>query len=208
MRRRLFVLLLSVVLAVPLWSENLVGFGFRGGFELTEMNFNTNALRESNRAGFYVGPTLRIDLPLTGMDLDVALLYSKRDLKVAGETMGQKSLLLPVNARYGVGVGDVVGIFASIGPQFSFNIGDDIFYWKDKDNNNNQYSLQNTLISFNLGMGVTIGGHLEAGVYYNIPAGKTADFTWDRLGSELRNTTWERAKSKTNAWHVAVSYYF
>lgn len=208
MRRRLFVLLLSVVLAVPLWSENLVVFGFRGGFELTEMNFNTNALRESNRAGFYVGPTLRIDLPLTGMDLDVALLYSKRDLKVAGETMGQKSLLLPVNARYGVGVGDVVGIFASIGPQFSFNIGDDIFYWKDKDNNNNQYSLQNTMISFNLGMGVTIGGHLEAGVYYNIPAGKTADFTWDRLGSELRNTTWERAKSKTNAWHVAVSYYF
>ena len=64
------------------------------------------------------------------------------------------------------------------------------------------------LSGFNLGLGVTFFSHFEAGIYYNIPAGKTADFTWDKIGETLKDTSWNRAKSKTNAWHVAVAYYF
>ena len=171
MLKRLYVILLTTMLATTLQAESLVKFGIKGGMELMEMDFNSDALRESNRAGFYIGPILKFQLPVVGLTVDASVMYNQRDLKVEGESVKQQSLLLPANVHYGVGVGDVVTIFASAGPQICFNLGDDIFQWKDKQNNNNKYSLQNTLISFNVGLGVTLAKFLEAGVYYNIPTG-------------------------------------
>ena len=205
---RRLVVVLAVVLSLPMQAGTPIGFGLKGGFELTEMNFNTSDLREANRAGFYVGPTMKFTLPVVGLTIDASLLYSQRDLKVDGEKILQKSLLMGGDLRYGVGIGDALGIFVNIGPQLSLNIGDDVFYWKDDEDNNHQYTFQNTLISFNLGLGVSFLNHFEAGIYYNIPAGKTADFTWDKVGEDLKDTSWNRAKSKTNAWHVAVAYFF
>ena len=199
---------MAALLCLPLRAGTPIGFGVKGGFELTEVNFNASDLRESNRAGFYVGPTVQFNLPLVGLGIDASLLFSKRDLKVDGEGVCQKSLLLPANVRYGVSLGGKANIFFSAGPQLSLNIGDDVFYWKDSEQNNHQYNLQNTTISFNFGLGLNFGGHLEAGVYYNVPTGKTADFTWEQIGSELGDLNWNRAKAKTNAWHVAVAYYF
>lgn len=185
-----------------------VRFGVKGGLELTQMDFSSDALRSSNRAGFYVGPQVKFQLPVVGLGIDVSALYNRRDVKVEGETFKQQSLLLPAHARYSAGIDDVFAIFLCAGPQFSFNVGDDIFYWKDIDNNNNQFSLQTTTLSVNFGAGVTLGGNLEAAVFYNIPIGKTADFTWDQLGKELKNQNWNRAKSRTNAWHLSLTYFF
>ena len=207
MGRKLMVLL-AMVLWLPAMAGSPVRFGVKGGFELTEMNFNASDLRQANRAGFYAGPVAKFSLPVVGLCIDASVLYSQRDLKVDGENILQKSLLLGGDLRYHIGVGDVVGIFVNLGPQLSLNIGDDIFYWKDDDQSNNQFALQNTMISFNLGLGMTFLQHFEAGIFYNIPAGKTADFTWDKVGDQLRDTSWSRAKTKTNAWHVAVAYFF
>ena len=205
---RKLVVVLAMVLSLPIKAGTPVDFGLKGGFELTEMNFNASDLREANRAGFYAGPAMKFTLPVVGLTIDASLLYSQRDLKVDGEKILQKSLLLGGDLRYGVGVGDALGIFVNAGPQLSLNVGDDVFYWRDEAMNNHQYALQNTMISFNLGLGVSFLSHFEAGIYYNIPAGKTADFTWDKIGENLKDTSWNRAKSKTNAWHVAVAYYF
>lgn len=189
-------------------ADAKVRVGVKGGVELTQMEFSTAALRESNRAGFYVGPQLKFQLPVIGLGIDVSALYNRRELKVEGETLTQQSLLVPAHVRYGAGIGNLVGIFLCAGPQICYNVGDDIFYWRDSEKNNNQYNLQNTLLSMNFGGGVTIGPNLEAALYYNVPLGKTADFTWDRLGSELKNQEWSRAKSRTNAWHISLTYYF
>ena len=205
---RKLVVVLAVVLSLPLKAGTPVDFGLKGGFELTEMNFSASDLREANRAGFYLGPVMKFTLPVVGLNIDASLLYSQRDLKVDGEKILQKSLLLGGDLRYNIGVGNALGLFVNIGPQLSLNIGDDVFYWKDDGQNNHQYALQNTMISFNLGLGVSFLEHFEAGIYYNIPAGKTADFTWDKIGEDLKDTSWNRAKSKTNAWHVAVAYFF
>lgn len=185
-----------------------VRFGVKGGLELTQMEFSSVALRESNRAGFYVGPQLKFQLPVVGVGIDISALYSRRELKVEGETLTQQSVVVPAHVRYGAGIGNLVGIFLCAGPQISYNVGDDIFYWRDDERNNNQYNLQNTMLSMNFGGGVTVGPNLEAALYYNVPLGKTADFTWDRLGSELKNQEWSRAKSRTNAWHISLTYYF
>jgi hypothetical protein len=152
---RKLVVVLAMVLSLPIKAGTPVDFGLKGGFELTEMNFNASDLREANRAGFYLGPVVKFTLPVVGLHIDASVLYSQRDLKVDGEKILQKSLLLGGDLRYGVGVGDALGIFVNAGPQLSLNVGDDVFYWKDDGQNNHQYALQNTMISFNLGLGVS-----------------------------------------------------
>lgn len=209
MKRTMMATCLLLTTLLSLRAGNPVKLGVRGGFELTEMNFNVDDLRQTNRAGFYVGPVISFGMPLSGLSMDIGALYSKRDLKVDDEKVKQKSILVPVNMRFGVDVADVMTVFASAGPQLSFNIGDDVFNWVDnEDKTNHQYTMQNTLVSFNFGLGIRLEKHIEAGVYYNLPIGKAADFTWEKLKNELKQTTWSTAKTKTNAWHVSVSYYF
>ena len=205
-------MLLTCILLIAVLStgqaRTIATFGFKGGFELTEMNFKSPNLRENNRVGYYFGPVMHFQLPLSGLSIDASALYCKRNLKVDDDRVPQKCGLLPVNFRFGVDIGDVASVFACAGPQLSFNIGDDVYYWKEEDQSNRQFLLQNTLVSFNFGIGVRLENHLEAGVYYNVPVSKAADFTWDKLSQELKETTWSNAKTKTNAWHVSVSYYF
>ena len=203
----LLVLFAFWLVSVPSKAQ-LFRVGMKGGLELTQMDFSSDVLRKSNRGGFYIGPQVKFKLPVVGLGIDASLLYSQRDLKVEGESLKQKSILLPVHARYGAGIGETLGVFLCAGPQFSFNVGDDVFYWQDGEFNNNQFSLQNTMLSFNFGGGLQFGSHLEAAVFYNVPLGKTADFTWDKFGTEMKDQRWSRAKSRTNAWHLSLTYYF
>ena len=199
---------MALLLAMPSSAQTGTQFGFRGGLQLTEMTFDSEVLGSNNRAGFTIGPTLKIGTPVTGFMIDVAMLYDQRDLKVDGQHMHQKSILLPANARLGASVFKLVGIFLSAGPQLSFNLGNDLMQWVDQNGDAKQFALQNTTLSLNIGGGITIGSHLEAAIYYNLPLGKTADFTWNTMREQLREESWERAKTKVDAWRLCLSYYF
>ena len=185
-----------------------VRVGLKGGFQLASMEFNSDALKESNRMGFFAGPTLKIGLPVPALSVDASLLYDQRDLRVEGNTFQQKSVVAQGNMRAGAGIGEVIGIFLFAGPQFSFNVGDDVKQWFSDDGDLKQFSLQETMLSLNLGVGVTFARHFEGTIGYNIPISKTADFTWQQLGDELADQTWHHAKTRTNAWSIAVTYHF
>lgn len=189
-------------------AQAQVRFGVKGGFQLATMEFNADALRHSNRVGFNIGPTLEIGLPVTGISVDAAMLYERRDLKVEEETFRQQSLLLQGDVKFGAGLGDVLGIFILLGPQFSFNVGDDVIQWVTNKGENNQFALQETMLSVNFGAGVSLANHLEGAVRYNVPISKTGDFTWSQLTDELSGQTWNHAKSRTNSWSISVTYYF
>lgn len=204
---RLKILIVALSMTMPLLAQG-VSFGLKGGFDITEMQFNGDVLRSSNRAGFFAGPTLLIETPLMGLGIDVAALYHQQDLKVEDKNLTQKSLLLPAHARLGVSIGNLIGVYMCAGPQFSFNLGNSTFYWEDLKGYRNHFVLQETTLSVNLGVGVTINKHLEGSVLYNVPIGKTADFTWDTLLQHLQDETMHRAKSRTNAWRISFAYYF
>ena len=55
-----------------------------------------------------------------------------------------------------------------------------------------------------LSVGLLTASHAESLINF----GFKADFTWEKLGDQLGDTTWNSAKSRTNAWHVSLSYYF
>ncbi|MCR4958303.1 MAG: porin family protein [Prevotella sp.] len=201
-------LLLLTTLQFSLTTEAKVRFGVTGGFQLTEMTVNQDALSKDNRVGWFAGPTVKFTLPVVGLGVDVAALYDQRDLKVDETVFKQKSVVIQGNAHYGVSLGEVLGIFIKAGPQFSFNVGDDFMHWLTTENEYKQWSLQETMLSVNLGAGVTFATHFEAALRYSIPISKTSDFTWTELSHQLSDQTWHHAKSRANAWSISVSYYF
>ena len=204
---RLYLTAMALFLTMSSFAQD-IQIGAKGGFDLTSMEFSSGDLDKSNRAGFFIGPSMRIDTPVMGLSVDVSALYDQRNIKVGTRTLTQESLVVPANARFGVSIGDLLGIFVSAGPQLSYTLGKSSFQWEDIDHYRKHFTFQETTLSINLGAGAKIGGNLEAGIYYNVPLGKTADFTWDTLASELQDLDMHTAKSKTNAWRISVSYYF
>ena len=210
MGRRFYIALITVVVwlwAVPSFSQS-IRVGVRGGLDVTSMDFNSDLLGESNRTGFFVGPALYISTPLPFLSIDASVLYDQRTLKVGEESLTQKTILIPGHVRAGVRLGGIVGAFAFAGPQLAFNVGPGTFYWEDLKGYRNQFSLQDTKLSMNLGCGVQVGSHLECTVCYNIQLGKTADFTWDTMKSQLADQSLHHAKSATDVWSISLAYIF
>lgn len=208
MRKRILfcVFLMAIVAVLPARAQ--IRFGVKGGLQLASMEFNSEVLDETNRAGFFVGPTLKIGLPVTGLGIDVSALYDQRDLKVQGETFKQQSLLLQGDFRCGAGLGDILCVFIKFGPQLSFNVGDDVMLWITDKGDKNQFALQETMLSINLGAGLTFAKHFEGAIHYNIPISKTGDFTWTQLGDVLLDQTLRHAKTRTNSWSASVTFFF
>ena len=203
--KKFFVLMVVMaVTAVMPASAQGVKFGVKGGLNNTEMKFDESVFDAENRFGWFAGPVIRIDLPITGLGVDIAGLYDQRETKVNDEKIQQKSILVPINARLNLGLGDAAGIYVAAGPQFGFNIGDDEFKWKDKDNYERTFQLKKSSFSVNLGAGVYLSDHFEVGFTYNIAMGKTADASF----KDAVKTATTNDETKAKAWTISACYYF
>ena len=198
--RKISVLLFfaSMMMAMPSQAQ-LVKFGVKGGLNLTKIDMD-HGVDASNRTGFFFGPTMIIDLPLTGLDIDASALYDYRESKVeaygVSENLKQQQIAIPVNVRYGFGIGDAARVFAFAGPQFGFVI--------DKEQSIKQvadWKLKTSNFSVNVGVGAMVLKHLQATVNYNIACGKTGEIT-------LRDTGHAISKGKSNSWQLGLAYIF
>lgn len=198
--RKISVLLFfaSMMMAMPSQAQ-LVKFGVKGGLNLTKMDMD-HGLDTKNKTGFFIGPTMIIDLPLTGLDIDASALYDYRESKVeaygVSENLKQQQIAIPVNVRYGFGIGDAARVFAFAGPQFGFVI--------DKEQSIKQvadWKLKTSNFSVNVGVGAMVLKHLQATVNYNIACGKTGEIT-------VRDTGHAISKGKSNSWQLGLAYIF
>lgn len=210
MKKILFVVaLLAATMTVQ--AQGLK-FGIKGGLNLTKMTFSKDVYSSDNQAGFYLGPTLKLSLPL-GFCVDAAVLYDQRSTKVdiidvknapANDEgiktltsldtydIKQKSIQIPINARYNIGLGSEAGIYLAVGPQFGFPVGDKVYNTKLGD-----YTLKSSNLSFNFGAGVYLLDHLEVGFSYNLAAGKSGEFTG-----------YSDIDTHNNAWQIGAAIYF
>ena len=186
-----------------------IKFGVKGGLNITKMSFSEDVFKSDNKTGFFVGPTLKLSLPM-GFGVDIAALYDERSADVSGglvkteggndmlvyntesETIKQKSLQVPVNLRYNIGLGSMAGIYLAAGPQFGFPVADKVFETKF-----GEYRLKDANLSINFGAGLTLMGHLEVGFTYNLAAGKSGEFK-----------NWDDVDTHNNAWQISAAYYF
>ena len=184
-----------------------IKFGLKGGLDVTNMSLNNDVFDASNRAGFFVGPMVKVTVPIVGLSFDAAALYDQKEAKVTVDgdntaystTMKQKSINIPVNIRYGIGLSSLANVFLFAGPQWGINVGDENFKW----NESSSYSLKKSNFSVNVGAGVTVLNHLQVSANYNIACGKTADMTWSKEANKVIT-----GKSRNNSWQIALGYWF
>ncbi len=186
-----------------------VKFGLKGGLNVTSMSLSSDVLDASNRAGFFIGPTVKFTLPIVGLGIDASALYDQREAKVKVEelesnTLKTQSINIPINLRYDIGLGSTASVFIFAGPQFGFNVGSKTqeLYQGIAD-----WTLKSSNFSVNVGLGVMLLKHLQLSANYNIACGKTGDVT---VGSAL-TSAYEGLKAsdgRTNAWQIALAYYF
>lgn len=207
MKKIFATFLLSVLLALP--SSAQVKFGLKAGLNVTDMSLSSEVFDASNRAGFFIGPTVKVSLPLTGLGIDGSVLYDQRSAKIeeasGTQTVKQQQIAIPINLRYGVGLGSVASVFLFAGPQVGFNVGDTEYKWTDTSN----YSLKKSNFSVNVGLGATLIQHLQITANYNIACGKTADVTFAKAVTDVAGqVAGTKSKSRNNSWQIGLAYFF
>ena len=194
-------------------AQAQVKFGLKGGLNVTNMSLNSEVFDADNQTGFFIGPTVKFTLPIVGLGIDASALYDQRDAKVKVEEgdgasveskIKNQSINIPINLRYGVGLGSTASLFLFAGPQFGFNVGDkNQSLFKDAA----QWRLKSSTFSVNVGLGAMLLSHLQISANYNIACGKTGETTV----SEALGTTAQEVFSKrgrANAWQIGLAYYF
>ena len=195
------VLMAAMLVAIP--AKAGINFGIKGGYNITNFSFSGDDLSSTNRSGFFIGPSVKIGIPVLPIGFEVAALYDQRDAKLSTtangeETLSQKSINIPVNIRYELGLGDMAGIYVAAGPQFGFNIGDKKFSFS----NANDYNMKDSNLSLNLGAGIRLVSQLGIGFNYNIALGKTGEFN---VVDGAKNLV---GNGKANSWQISAAYYF
>ncbi len=203
MKRSLRYLLLIAVIVMAMPSQAQIKFGLKGGLNITDMSLSSDVIDASNRTGFFVGPTVRFNLPIVGLGLDASALYDQRDAKLKDSEAGavekkisRKSINIPINARYSIGLGTFGSVLFFAGPQFSFNVG-------DKEIKEIDWKWKSSELSFNLGAGLMFLSKIEITANYNIVCGKSGEFDADI--DSIRDIM---GRGRSNAWQISAAYYF
>lgn len=199
----------GMMLGCPHVANAQVKLGVKAGMNFSKLRLGDNMYNANNKAGYFFGPMIKVTVPLIGLSFDAAALYDKKeaDLKYADDVVGgdlsrrqrikQQYLDIPINVRYGIGMGSLANVFVFAGPQWGINVGDSDFKW----NSSSSYSLKKATFSVNVGAGVTIMKHLQGSVNYNIECNKSGEMEYE---SDV-NKAW---KGRNNTWQVSLGYWF
>ena len=206
----------AIVAATMLFATSSVQaqvkFGLKGGLNVTNMSLNSEVFDADNQTGFFIGPTVKFTLPIVGLGIDASALYDQRDAKITVEDNGasveskikNQSINIPINLRYGVGLGSTASVYLFAGPQFGFNVGDkNQSLFKDMG----EWRLKSSTFSVNVGLGAMLLSHLQISANYNIACGKTGETTVSSALGELAQSA-AKKRGRADAWQIGLAYYF
>ena len=183
---------MAMMLFVAVPAQAQFSWGIKGGVNLVNNDFSAlkgmankeQIMNKDNYTGFFIGPKAEVRIPILGFGIEAAALYSQKGMSVGdNETFKQNSFLIPLNVKYAFGLGNFANVFIAAGPEFGFNMGEtskvinDIVVENGVANGDiKAYVLEKSTLSINVGVGATLFNHLQVGVNYNMPWGKTAEF--------------------------------
>lgn len=189
------VAICSLAMAMPAQAQ-LLKWGFKGGLNMSKLDLD-KALSSDNNTGFFIGPMAEVTIPVIGLGVDAALMYSQRGDKyetteytVDGRQQGVE---IPVHLKYTFGLGSMLGIYIAAGPDFFFNFKDITVSGLDVDT-------KRTQVALNVGAGLKLIKHLQLGFTYQIPMGDS--FSVGEGASALFDS------GKTKTWQVSLAYLF
>jgi len=212
MKKWITLFTVTVCLAMAMPAKAQIKFGVKGGLNLASASLSDawdakgNA---DNYTGFFIGPMVDITIPIIGLGVDGALMYSQKGTKISFDDLGsttfkQQGIEIPVNLKYSIGLGSLASIYFAAGPSFYFNMkSDDDFTFNSVAGS---LDYDKSEVSLNLGAGVKLLRHLQLGVNYNMGLTDSAKAKIDSPSSAWDAINGESYKSKM--WQVSVAYLF
>ena len=174
MKKTLIVCSLALLSFIPASAQ--FSWGVRGGLNLVNNDITAvsgeSATNKDSYTGFFIGPMAELQIPIIGIGVDASVLYSNKGLEVTDtETMKNQALAIPVSLKYSFGLGNFAAVFVAAGPEFDYKIGD--LNCKFQDGNDvKEFALEKSTWSINVGAGIKLINHIQAGINYNIPVSK------------------------------------
>lgn len=193
---RVCVLALCLLTAMPVCAQ--ICLGVKGGANMSKAHLPIAGLKAENRTGWFVGPMAEFTVPLLGLGVDAAALYSQSELALddAFDSRAKlKTFEVPVNLKWSFGLGSMLGAYVAAGPQFGFNIGNKQGFM--------HYDLKKRNTSFNIGAGLKLIRHLQLGVNYNFALRSTGSYLQDVDGGTMQSV-----RVKNNMWQTSLAYLF
>ncbi len=204
------ILIFAVLVSMSLSAFAQLDFGVKGGLNVSHMALSSSVVSSNNRTGFYIGPTMKFIVPIVHIGFDLSLLYDQRQggvfvgigdepldiengkLNREEQIVHQRQIVVPLNLRYQLGLGDTASLLFFAGPQLGLNVGSKVreLDWRWRSAN----------LSINAGLGVMLLNHVQVNANYNIACGRVGNFN--------KPQTHEDDKGKLSAWQVGLAYYF
>jgi hypothetical protein len=180
MKKVFSVLMVAVALmmAAPAQAQ-LIKFGVKGGLNMTKLD--AEGLKSDNSTGFFIGPMAEFTLPIVGLGIDGAVMFSQR----GKDEFKQQGLEIPVNLKFSFGLGSMLGAYLAAGPDFFYNF---------KDLKVEGGEAKKAQVALNLGAGVKLLRKLQVGLNYQIPMGNSFEI--------------ENVDIKNKTWQVSLAYMF
>jgi opacity protein-like surface antigen len=191
-----FMIAICCMLVATPAQAQLLKWGIKGGVNLATVDVKHpgDNFDKDKMGGFFIGPMAEITIPIIGLGVDGALLFSQKGIKSDVDATKQYGLDIPVNLKYTIGLGSMLGIFVAAGPDFYFDFS------KKEQIAGADIDRKKTQVGINLGVGVKLIKHLQLGVNYNIPMGDS--FTWKNAYDGVTS------KAKTKTWQLSAAYLF
>ena len=119
MKKVLSTLLLVVCCWLAIPAQAQVHFGLKGGLDVSKLSCSNDLFKGENRTGFFIGPMMEFTLPIVGIGIDAAALYSQSGLKLEenSESETLKTIEIPINLKWTFGLGSTLGVYLAAGPQ-------------------------------------------------------------------------------------------
>lgn len=196
MKKIFGALLIAVCIGMAMPAQAQIHFGVKGGVNLSKASLSNvgDNFKKDNFTGFFIGPMAEFNIPIVGLGVDASLLFAQRGVKVSSGndeyTIKQNGLDIPVNLKYNIGLGSLLGLYIAAGPDFYFDFAG------NKTIEGARTDKKKAEVGINVGAGVKLMNHLQVGANYNIPLSDTAKFE----GTD--------ASYKTKTWQVSVAYIF
>ena len=179
------VAICCLAMATPAQAQ-LLKWGLKGGVNMAKIDWSGGYEgNKDNSTGFFIGPMAEFTVPVIGLGIDGALMYSQR-----GDEYKQQGIEIPVNLKYTIGLGSMLGVYVAAGPDFFFNF---------KDTKWEGFDTKATQVGLNIGAGVKLIQHLQIGVNYQIPLGDS--FSFEEAGKAIGD-------GKTKTWQISLAYLF
>ena len=192
MKKIVGFLMVALLALMALPANAQLKFGIKGGVNISSVHFNSDVLKADNVTGFQVGPMIETTLPLVGVGIDAAVLYSQKGLETTSDYID-----VPVNLKWKFGL-PIVKAYLAAGPYIGFRVGGDKF-WDIPGSVADQVKAKNFSAGLNFGAGVELISHLQVGFNYGL--GLTDNYSIEKVNLS-------DGAGKNRGWSITAAILF